>query len=493
MLKRLFSCIMVSAMVISLVACGGSDGTSDKVGDTDTVTETEEETRPYLDALEDNDFGNAEFNMLVRESRLKELYSEEASGDTLSQALYNRDTAVEERFNVQIEYITVADVREDWNKLIDQDVMSNDGAYDAVMPDYWYGCETRFQFINLLDYNHIMDFDAPWWYQGWNNNAEIDGQLYTAVGSMNLDTIRNTLAIYVNSELADAFDLPDMFELVYNGEWTLDKFYEYANLAAKDTSGDGTIDMMQGDRLGAYLGAQQVDHMWVNYGIEYTTLNDDGEWCFDNYVNERTVDVYDKVMQLKKSEAFYFGKNPNEEDYTINTESKTAQDLFMNDDLLFFGGQLRSTEQFRDMKGDFIIIPFPKYDEAQEDYVSGNFGVCYFALPVSVKDPEMSATILEAMNAESYKSVVPAYYETALKTKYTRDDGETAEMLDFITERVRFDFAMVNHASVGGAKSFLGSQLHNGNEGIASAWESSKGVYEANLEKLLDAYAEYAE
>ena len=468
-------------------------------GDTDTYEETQpsdsqdKSDRIWLDSLEDKSFGK-EFNFLVRESRIKEIEgSSEDSGDVLSEALYRRDAVIEERFGVEIGYITVIDNREQWNSLIDQDVMGNVGAYDAVMPDYWYGCETRFQFIDLNDYTHIMDFSKPWWYKGWNKNAEIEGQLYTAVGSMNLDTIRNTIAIYVNSNLADANGLPDMFELVYDGKWTLDKFIEFAAEAVSDDSGNGKIGLTEGDTVGAYLGRQQADHMWINYGVEYTSLNEDGEWSYDGFVSERTVDVYNKVVSMWKNDAFYFGESMNEEDYTINTESANAQSAFMNDDLLFFGGQLRSTEQFRDMKGDFTIIPFPKYDEEQEDYVSGNFGVCYFAIPVSAKDPVMSATILEAINAESYRSVVPAYYENALKVKYTRDGGETAEMLDFITERVHFDFGMVNHASLGGIKSFLAIQLYNGNESITSAWESQRSSYEGLLDKLLESYAEMAE
>ena len=482
------SIVLVAALGISMFAC-----TSNTAGnDTDIKDGAENVDRVWLDSLEDKNFGK-EFNFLVRESRIKEIEgSSEASGDVLSEALYRRDAVIEERFGVDIGYITVSDDKGEWNSLIDQDVMGNVGAYDAVMPDYWYGCETRFQFIDLNSYTNILDFTKPWWYEGWNKNAEIEGQLYTAVGSMNLDTIRNTIAIYVNSNLAEANDLPDMFELVYDGKWTLDKFIEYSTAAKSDDSGNGKIGLTEGDTLGAYLGRQQADHMWINYGVEYVNLNEDGVWNFDNYVSERTVDVYNKVVSMWKNDAFYFGNSMNEEDYTVNVESANAQSAFMNDDILFFGGQLRSTERFRDMKGDFTIIPFPKFDEEQDDYISGNFGVCYFAIPVSAKDPEMSATILEAVNAESYRSVVPAYYENALKVKYTRDGGETAKMLDFITERVRFDFGMVNHASLGGVKSFLAIQLYNGNESIASAWESQKSSYEGMLDKLLETYSEMA-
>ena len=56
--------------------------------------------------------------------------------------------------------------------------MSGSGDYDVVMPDYWWGCETHGNFLNLRNYDHIMDFDAPWWYAGWNDNAEVNGRLY---------------------------------------------------------------------------------------------------------------------------------------------------------------------------------------------------------------------------------------------------------------------------------------------------------------------------
>ena len=44
---------------------------------------------------------------------------------------------------------------------------------------------------------------------------------------------------------------------------------------------------------------------------------------------------------------------------------------------------------------------------------------------------DMTGASLEALNCESANYVVPAYYEIALKTKYSRDE-ESAAMLDLI-------------------------------------------------------------
>jgi hypothetical protein len=80
---------------------------------------------------------------------------------------------------------------------------------------------------------------------------------------------------------------------------------------------------------------------------------------------------------------------------------------------------------------DFGILPYPKYDDTQERYYSR---VSYYnptLVPKTNSDLEFTGCILEALMCESENTVVPAYYEIALKTKYSRDD-ESSAMLDFI-------------------------------------------------------------
>lgn len=46
------------------------------------------------------------------------------------------------------------------------------------------------------------------------------------------------------------------------------------------------------------------------------------------------------------------------------------------------------------------------------------------------------------MAAESYRTVIPAFYETALKDKFSRDN-ESQHMIDIIIENVSFDFGNI--------------------------------------------------
>ena len=73
------------------------------------------------------------------------------------------------------------------------------------------------------------------------------------------------------------------------------------------------------------------------------------------------------------------------------------------------------------METDFGIIPYPLYDENQEDYHT-QVADCstMFALPADCRDTSFAGAVLEAIAAESYRSVTPAYFEVALNEKYTR-------------------------------------------------------------------------
>ena len=79
---------------------------------------------------------------------------------------------------------------------------------------------------------------------------------------------------------------------------------------------------------------------------------------------------------------------------------------------------------FRDLEDDYAILPYPKLDENQPEYytmVDGSHQV--MAVPITVSDTERIGVIVEALCAESYRKVVPAYYDVALKFKGTRDQN----------------------------------------------------------------------
>ena len=82
-------------------------------------------------------------------------------------------------------------------------------------------------------------------------------------------------------------------------------------------------------------------------------------------------------------------------------------------------------------------------DETQENYISMvHQSARFMALPVNCTKIEAVCAVLEEMAFIGHHELLPVYYETVLKDKYTRD-SESARMLDLIRETVRADFGYI--------------------------------------------------
>ena len=57
------------------------------------------------------------------------------------------------------------------------------------------------------------------------------------------------------------------------------------------------------------------------------------------------------------------------------------------------------------------------------------------SVPVSCDKVDAVCAAIETIAAENYRTATPAYYETALKTKYIRDDmyGEIVDMINAVS------------------------------------------------------------
>ena len=137
----------------------------------------------------------------------------------------------------------------------------------------------------------------------------------------------------------------------------------------------------------------------------------------------------------------------------------------------------------RDFETDYGILPYPKWDEAQDGYYTmvdgGHEGL---AVPVSVKDVEFVGTITEALNAESYKRTVPVFYDIVLKTKGSRDEQSIA-MLDMIFANRIFDFGYVYGEF--GAAFWVQYLMEKKSADIASYYQKNHASYDKKIAKAI--------
>jgi len=92
-----------------------------------------------------------------------------------------------------------------------------------------------------------------------------------------------------------------------------------------------------------------------------------------------------------------------------------------------------------DCQFDVGIVPFPKYNEEQENYNSYIFmGANAIAIPAAHPNAELAGVVLEYMSAYSQRDVRSIYFDRTLAEKYAQEE-DAREMLDIILRTGSFD------------------------------------------------------
>lgn len=418
-------------------ADGSTVETTDTAGTT-AETATETDPRDIPDGLPDRDYNEDMFTLFCREEVKEQYFVESENGEIVNDAIYARNLAVEERFNIKFDYAMMDGT---WTNMvafknsIKSAVQAGDDSYDLIEGN----CAIsdllgNGYFINWNDMSFI-DFSQPWWAQSSQRELNIGGNLEFIVGDYTLMLWEGLLVLYFNKQLVTDLNIDNPYNIVKDGKWTIDKLAGISREITQDLNGDSLFD--NNDLYGFITTTGNcIDNFWVSSDMPITVMDEDNFPVFNLPIQiDRALSVSEKVFNLATGTGVYA--------IDEGKLTDTLQPMFMENQGLFFTDFLDSSEVYRTMETDFGIIPYPKYDENQEKYETfSKTGYGTFAIPSVVSDGEMSAIITVALNAESYKKVVPAYYDVALKTKYSRDD-ESAEMLDIIRKGFDMDFACV--------------------------------------------------
>ena len=110
----------------------------------------------------------------------------------------------------------------------------------------------------------------------------------------------------------------------------------------------------------------------------------------------------------------------------------------------FASGRLNQAELYlRDMDDNYGILPNPKLTADQPNYISSiHDGVQLYGINNSSEQIPYAVLLLEAMEIESRRTVRPAYFESAVKIKYSRGSDD-AEMIDLMDATIYSDFVYV--------------------------------------------------
>ncbi len=433
-LRKTTALILLFALSASLAGCGG---TSVSPADTSAAPEDTSavETLPLTDGLPDADLGGWTFSILnYTEGSLSwcntRILVEELTGDVLNDAIYERNAAVMERFNCVI----TADELADPLSQIAQNVMAGDDAYDIYVVVEGKIAKSIPYTLDWHNVPHIQ-LDKPWWNPAATSVYEFDGKQTAVAGNMTLTAASRAVSTVFNKRIWNELgDGTDLYGLVKEGKWTLDRFIEISKSVSKDVDGD--TQWTGEDVYGMFMGRGfkgYIASMLCGAGMNFTEKNAEGKDEFTLHENERGIDLVTKLVDAWQQEGYTY--------YTGDVHTGAPANFFENGHALFSQRVPNDIYKLRDMNDDIGILPMPKYDEAQENYCAAAWGGAVWSLSKTVSKDELEnvGLVMEALNFAGYRDVIPVYKEIALKTKTARDN-ESEEMLDIIFDSIYFDF-----------------------------------------------------
>jgi len=441
------------------------------------VTQPEEETR-IPDGVPELDFDGEELRYLQQKPNVYWFDPEEADGEPVNDALFERNRAAEERFGFKIVNLSDGMTYDVISNKVKSTVTSQDDAYDLVFSQVFRSGKDAASgyFYNWNDLDYV-DFDKPW-YTKSIKEASVGSNLFMVESDLMLGYAEQTWMMLYNTTKAASLNLPDLYDIVYAGEWTLDKLYELSSTVYSDVNGNSRQD--DGDLYG--FAATQGDCLLAAYlyagNGRMVDLSEDLELSYP-IGEEHSINVLTKISRL-----FYDNPGAIKKPDALGG---TRRGLFPTGNILFepmLVGDLMHGD-LRAMEDSFGVLPMPKYDAAQSEYYTViDGGADIMTIPVTITRPEMIAAAVESMSADSYYDVIPVYTGLALEQKGVRDEESIAMLRSILDSRV-IDFGYLYDASSGYTFQLKGILSNPGK--MKSTIDSKQKPINKHYEKMLDA------
>ncbi len=481
LLSALLALLLVMGSLVVFTACGEtteipdspSNGTTEQTVAEGTNEELETQRIPQYGQIEKEKF-DREFVILGRSDMLEEFEVEKYTGEILNDAVYDRNVVVSEDFDIDINVIDGGDYLAVNNELINQ-VSVGDDEYDVFIGH-------KVAFMNCAQKNYLYDLNdvstmnlaADYWDQACRENLSLMGHNFMMTGDINPGSMLISACLVFNKSLNTELGKSEPYEKVDNGTWTLDTYLQEVTGVTEDLNNDGVYSYKD-DRFSTSIWRLDgAFSLFYGAGGMFVTINND-EQPELSYSSDRVIDIYEKLYAIVITENAYYLED-------INSYG-TNYDVFSEGRALYCDVTLNKISSFfDDMDEAYGIVPMPKYDVAQEEYLSFVNGASPFMMMAqSERDPEFVGTILEAMSAYNYDNITPKMFEIVTKLQSARDP-ESSRMVDYIIRNRIYDFGYFIEL---GLTNIVMNALTDAKETIASDLKSNDRQAQKALERLI--------
>ena len=504
-MKRIFAfillCVMLAVSLGVLSACGGGEDPGKGPGGTGDKT--------FIDNLGDRNYNGEEFVVSVLDTYKNEVYAEEDATAVLDEAVYKRNRAIEDRFNVKI----VPDITlPDNAHLAHISHMQNafNGGSDSFDVGMLYVYKAGILVIDQMLYEqrhwvpHVKDAlnnGSDWWSADMNNAFTVQGNQYVSVSDWCITAMSMTYAMVFNKQyeednnIASNMNYTSMYDIVRQKHWTIDLLRTMTKDLGEDLNDDDAVTIAD-DFLGFICDqSTALDQFAPAFNINY--IINDGETTPELFtLDTRAVAGFEALYQL------FYGAGSTGAQCT-NIWTSVGEAFTQGRAFIAALPMERYTEQaFHDMEDDYGILPYPMLSREQKNYYSGtvdNYSVICILAVHAEEHMEFVGTMIEALSAETHNSVVQPYYDLIVTHNSTRDE-ESIEMIEIIMAGRLYDLATLHYARLyythqadpsynfGLGLLIRHSITYKFGADITSHWTSVKDQVSGRLDELVDEY-----
>ena len=484
-------CVLLALLMLLTSGCAqtadeadASDASSaESDGIASEIVEEEAEVTRVEDDLPEKDLGGWTMRILSHHDSISDestIYASELTGETVNDALYNRDATLKERFNCDFTVIPGNGWGDD-QTMLTASVQAGSRDYDMSY-QYPYAtsgsCITRGILYNML-YVPYLNFNQPWWHTNVNDLYTFFGYLPIVSSDYLITSYQYANALIFNKVMAENYQCEDLYELVREGRWTQEKFAEIIEMFSSDLNGDG-----QFTKDDSYGFATNFGYHAITWGYAADELpvhiDKDGAITMGNN-SERFFNTAEWLYGI-----LYGGHSTFEIGWDMPCDIDWDQNRVFIQALW-----LADLVKFRDCDSNYGILPYPKYNEEQEGYYTymdaraGNM-----AIPIDIEKSTLEnvGLLMEALSCLNFNDVVPEYLNSVQNFKYARDP-ESIEMLDYISAGRRWDIGYT-FTNSGGITWILRTDLKSSNGQLASKVASLEKVTIKSFQKVMEAYEE---
>lgn len=425
----------VLMLVSSMTACSDAG-----MGDTDIQSPVQEDSSSdaessqtddasathYFDGMEAVNYDGWILRVAgrpINSSCFNVLTVEDLTGDVFNDAVYNRQIAVQDKYNIKIEETPVDDVSESLTKSVTANTADYSLGYMLYTDEL--GLFANGVCIGVSDMP-VLDLSKPYWDQGAIEDLSINGKMYYGLCDIGFGHYESSIVMFYNGVLIDNNNLESPYDLYTEGKWTLDAMHEMMQTVSNDDNGDGK--MTEGDDTFGFVGrVAKYQPPLSASGLNIVKWDPDTQECKLDLTSDDIIAVGDKIYTMLFDESIAI------------QDGDDAMAMFKASKALFYCALLGDYNNMRDTEDDYGIINWPTLRENMQGRMYTVNPEALF-IPADCRDQERLGTIMEAWSAYSYDNVIDDYVEKAVIGKGARDKQSAEVIREFFYVRA-YDLA----------------------------------------------------